>query len=361
MQSSSGPAYEDSNTCTDTNQTTSTVTVEDYPEARNVENLCLEGRRAMLHLNYPRASQKYSEASEILAKHFGSSSPQCADALLLCGQALFASATQQNHLIQTESEMHTLDDPELEPEAENGVALLEEKSDCLEHAWHNLEIAQEIYQKTNTVDAKLKLSEVNMILGDIAFESENLGLALNHFNEALSLKKHFLKPDTRVLAETYLKVASVYEHISNLPQAIEYLEQGLAVMIRCIQSKKNELELIDRAIGKGKAKAPPEHEDPYVLIEREMLLLISSIRDVSLKIEDLQALEANGALSLELELEDSEIPPNSPVFSVSLETSDLAGDELEDPDDLEMHDHDKKRLLIEELDSPRSPKKKTRL
>ncbi|KAK9764557.1 hypothetical protein K7432_007837 [Basidiobolus ranarum] len=133
-------------------------------------------------------------------------------------------------------------------------------------------------------------------------------------------------------------------------------------MIRRIQSMKLELEVVDRAIGKGKAKAPPEHEDPYVLIEREIADIISSIHEVSLKIDDLKSLEANNALCSELALDDQEFLPNTPTFSATLEEPEFEEcrielDEFQDPIEL----NHKRQLLTEDSDSSDSPEKKTKI
>ncbi|KAK9764558.1 hypothetical protein K7432_007838 [Basidiobolus ranarum] len=224
MQSLPEPESSCEETCSsiaEIKEPTPATLAEGFQDAQYVENLFLEGRNAMLLLKYAEASHKFGEASEILAKHYGSSSPQCADGLFLYGQALFGSSIQRNNIVKStivyktspknfqnlESNMQILDGSELgyesETEAELVSGINEEQSDDFENAWHNLDLAREIYQSIDTVDAKLKLAEVIMVLGDIAMESENYRQALIDYHESLSLKQLFLKPDNRTLAEAY--------------------------------------------------------------------------------------------------------------------------------------------------------------
>ncbi|KAK9761297.1 hypothetical protein K7432_013907 [Basidiobolus ranarum] len=142
-------------------------------------------------------------------------------------------------------------------------------------------------------------------------------------------------------------------------------------MIRRIQTAKHELDILDRVIGKGKAKAPPEHEDPYLLIEREIAEIASSIREVSLKIDDLRSIEANSALCLELALNDSELLPDITTYPASLEESNQGTCEIElnelnqlvSCEDVEDNsgENEKKRYLTEELNSSNSAGKKTKI
>ncbi|KAK9761298.1 hypothetical protein K7432_013908 [Basidiobolus ranarum] len=211
------PPCEESPVCSETTRSSPTTVGQ---EVHLVESLFFEGRKAMLLFKYKEASQKFGDASKLLAKTHGSLSPQYADALFLYGQALFGSSVQRNSVVKKVGiTTENLNDSEfvlnLENELELERGVHQEDTEDFENAWHNLDLARKIYRRIDTVDAKLKLAEVVMVLGDIAMEAENCRQALSEYVESLSLKQLFLKPDDRNLADAYPLCQKHVLHILN--------------------------------------------------------------------------------------------------------------------------------------------------
>lgn len=58
-------------------------------------------------------------------------------------------------------------------------------------------------QGENDVEAQLKVAEILQLLAEISMESDNNPAAINDLKECLVIKRRHLKPDNRLLAETY--------------------------------------------------------------------------------------------------------------------------------------------------------------
>lgn len=60
-----------------------------------------------------------------------------------------------------------------------------------------------MFFRQDTVESQLKVAEILQLLAEISMESDNNTAAINDLRECLQIQKKHLKPDDRILAETY--------------------------------------------------------------------------------------------------------------------------------------------------------------
>ncbi|KAG8198496.1 hypothetical protein JTE90_017362 [Oedothorax gibbosus] len=108
----------------------------------------------------------------------------------------------------------------------------EEELDDLELAWNSLETAKSIFlrQGENDVEAQLKVAEILQLLAEISMESDNNVAAINDLKECLVIKRRHLKPDDRLLAETFYQMglAQLLEKMYN--DALENFSTTMSIL-----------------------------------------------------------------------------------------------------------------------------------
>lgn len=126
----------------------------------------------------------------------------------------------------------------------NDIADQEEDVPTLQLAWEVLELSRIIFkrQAEKNQDMQLKVADVLSLLGEVSMESENYKNAIDDFQESLKIKLSCLKPDSRVLAETYFQLGLAYSFDNQFSSAIEYFMKTKASLEKCIDSLKVRVE-----------------------------------------------------------------------------------------------------------------------
>ncbi|KAK9695320.1 hypothetical protein K7432_013040 [Basidiobolus ranarum] len=278
---------------------TNTASVDQVAEESNpisvfdqerVERLISEGKKALALSQNEEAVEKLGETSEMVGQKYGQLSTEYADVLSLYGQALLGNAVQQHSILGNKSLQNASDEmeptapaesskgrfhfegePDLSEEEEeeapeaNGE---EEQPDDFQTAWEVLDVARVIYSKTDGDEAKLKLGDVLLTLGDVSMESENFEQASADYTEALTIKKTVLESNDRRLAEAHYKIAISHEYNSQYDPALEHLAEVKKILSERIKS----LEM-----GELNESSKTEIQDMQDLIQ-----------DIQGKVEDIQ-------------------------------------------------------------------------
>eukprot|EP01120_Amphizonella_sp_Union-15-10_P014987 TRINITY_DN7512_c0_g1_i1.p1 TRINITY_DN7512_c0_g1~~TRINITY_DN7512_c0_g1_i1.p1 ORF type:complete len:390 (-),score=117.34 TRINITY_DN7512_c0_g1_i1:40-1209(-) len=92
-------------------------------------------------------------------------------------------------------------------EDEDNKSKTEDPLDTLEIAWEVLELSRLIYSKD--VTKNLELSDVHLLLGNVALEGEQMELAIEEYIKSLKIREDF-GADERRIAESHFQLGLVY-------------------------------------------------------------------------------------------------------------------------------------------------------
>ncbi|XP_049848945.1 cyclic nucleotide-gated cation channel beta-1-like [Schistocerca gregaria] len=139
----------------------------------------------------------------------------------------------------------------------------------LEIAWNVLEMARLIYSQSE--GKKMELSEVHILLGEIALEEEKLDLAQSEIEKALELRLGL--GDRRALAHAHFMLALVLEWKQDDQAVIDALERSRSLLYEEMKSVDEErveeikqtIEQIENKIQavKDTFSPAPEDEEEY--------------------------------------------------------------------------------------------------
>ncbi|KAG8922617.1 hypothetical protein FRC02_011737 [Tulasnella sp. 418] len=316
-----------------------------------VESHVDQGKRAFALGQYEEAVSAYASALELLTEKYGDGAPESADVLFMYGKALLENAISQAGVLGKEEAENALkgekeamagpstskakgpvihfsgDEPDDEPEQDEAVDLFanaaaqhetndaegeeeeaegaeEEPEDDFNAAWEVLELARSLYAKQDSEEAKLKLADVYMALGDVSTETEKFDQAVNDYTSGLQLKLQLLPFYSRQVADAHYRLSMVLDLTpGRLSHAIEHAEKAL-------QSVDARLEVLREALPnapttkpetpvvvndpKGKKKATPANVDDVGSLRKDQIEVqikeFEGLRvDLSTKVEDLKA------------------------------------------------------------------------
>jgi len=303
---------------------TSSPEKESQQYSQEIQALLQEGSRAFSLHDYETSTSKFGQACELLDKQFGELAPQSADAYFMYGKALLQYAIKQSSVLGNkaaeestaieESEtqgvaasnprFHFEGEPDLreveaeddnEPEDEDDKAEEEEENEGAEgdefnDAWDVLDLARVIYEKDPSPEARQKLSDVYVYLGEVSLETEKFDQAIPDFRSALEIKQSILEPDNRELAELHYKLALALEFSSSEQHlAVEETEKAVAVL-RNRLSVLQDKQLAESGDVKGKGKQSDSIGDSSCAtnVEKEIKEIQELIPDMEVKIEELK-------------------------------------------------------------------------
>ncbi|TIA89905.1 hypothetical protein E3P99_01800, partial [Wallemia hederae] len=257
-----------------------------------------EAHRLLAIGNYAEASNKYSDALEIVREKHGEMSSESAALLLKYGESLYLHAVSQSNVIgkgedaeddgaaaaaepsapsgsgatgqQQQSNLIQLSDDEDEEgddgEPDGGEGGEEEGApddDDFGAAWEVADLAKVIYQKMDGDDNKLALADAHMLLGDIALELETFEDAATEYNSSLNVKKDILTPQSRILAEAHFKLAISYElipgHVKR-DEALVHVKAAKEVLEGRLDALKKRVEANSPVEEAGQADKPALRE-----------------------------------------------------------------------------------------------------
>jgi len=188
-----------------------------------------------------------------------------------------AGPSQQEQSVKSESGDKVSEENKTDSSEENQ----EPEEDDLELAWNTLETAKSIFKRLDTVEAELKVAEILQLLAEISMESDNNPAAINDLKESLKIQKKHLKPDDRILAETYYQMGLAQMLEKVYPEALENFRTTKQILELRRENLKN--TKVDDADGTFKSAD----------IQAEIADLDTILVDIQEKIEDTLELITN--------------------------------------------------------------------
>jgi HAT1-interacting factor 1 len=166
----------------------------------------------------------------------------------------------------------------------------EGEGDEFNDAWDVLDIARVMYEKEDSPEAKAKLADVYVCLGDVSLETEKFDQALPDFRAAIDIKQTILEPDNRELAELHYKLALALEY-SKQHLAVEETEKAVKVLRKRLEVLQDK-QLAESGDKKGKGKSTEKDVDQdanqNTEIQKEIKEIQELIPDMEVKIEELK-------------------------------------------------------------------------
>ncbi|XP_066548189.1 nuclear autoantigenic sperm protein isoform X3 [Amia ocellicauda] len=294
------------------------------------------GNRHMVMGDVVSAVNVFQEACGMLAKKYGDTADECAEAFFLCGKSLLDLARMENTVLgnaldgvpdeDTEEgekaddskieSADNLDDGEEEDEedddegegtAEDKESEEEEEVGNLQLAWEMLEVAKVIYKRKESKEDQLLAAQAHLKLGEVGAESGNYAQALEDFQECLALQLKHLPNHSRLLAETHYQLGLTFGYTTQYDRAIKHFSSSVEVIERRLAMLQ---ESIDKAEG---AESTAEKQ-------KEMEELKPLLPDILEKIEDAKesqktALVASEAIQQTLASASSGASSSSSAFT----------------------------------------------
>ncbi|TCD69478.1 hypothetical protein EIP91_007604 [Steccherinum ochraceum] len=302
-------------------------------------------KRAFVLKKYEQSVEHYATALELITEKDGEDASGLADLYFAYGKALLENAISQNSVLGKDQSNEAVPGSAPEEEASGSGAFLSfsgdadedgtvdlfgqaqaaqeeeeeeeeregdeeggeddgEPEDDFNAAWEVLEAARAKFEKEqdDSDEAKLKLAEVYITLGDVSLETEKFEQAIGDYSAGLKLKLELLPISSRQIAEAHYKLSIVLdlssgrlsESITHAEQALESVEARLAELRNGV-SGQMKVEAVQPNDAKGKGKAGPRilGEDAVQnmtkpQMEAEIKELTGLKEDLALKVEELK-------------------------------------------------------------------------
>lgn len=294
------------------------------PAKNEAEVLLAQGKRHLFIKDYPNAVGTLGDACAKLDEMYGYLADECADAYFCYGRALLELAREDSNVLGTEPEKEDSEDGDEEEgdegeeekdkldkdetssgKVEDGAASKEndeneskdkespadetidttkevneddeDKEDNvgnLQLAWEVFELAKKIFERQN---AKEKLADTYLYLGEVQLESENYNGAIDDMKRCIEVQKEILPPDHREIAETYFQLGVAYS-LSN--------EFDLAII-----NYKTSCEILENRIRNLEENGSPKEEtekNPSYSVEKEVSEIKALLPEIKAKVADME-------------------------------------------------------------------------
>ncbi|CAH2310547.1 nuclear autoantigenic sperm [Pelobates cultripes] len=268
------------------------------------------GHRNLVMKDIKSAVAAFQEASSLLAKKYGDTADECADAFFSYGISLLELARMENGVLgnalegipEEEEEEDEKEDPNI-PSAENiddgedseENEETEEKENeeedvgNLQLAWEMLDLSKIIFRRKETKEAQLKAAQAHLKLGEVSVESENYSQAVEDFLACLTIQQEHLEAHDRLLAETHYQLGLAYQYNCKHEDAISHFNKSINVIAGRI------------TVLSGKMEAATE---PDAEIQKEIEELKNLLPDIKEKIEDSKEAQKT-AIATEIALKET--------------------------------------------------------
>lgn len=309
---------------TSENSVSSSSPEKKSPDKNEAEVLLAQGKRHLFIKDYPNAVGTLGDACAKLDEMYGYLADECADAYFCYGRALLELAREDSNVLGTEPEKEDgeeeesdegeeekdkldkdgttaeklekdetvskeIDDDEENESKDNETPADEtidttkevneededkDNVDNLQLAWEVFELAKKIFERQN---AKEKLADTYLYLGEVQLESENYNGAVDDMKRCIEVQKEILPPDHREIAETYFQLGVAYS-LSN--------EFDLAII-----NYKTSCEILENRIRNLEENGYPKEEtekNPSYSVEKEVSEIKALLPEIKAKVADME-------------------------------------------------------------------------
>ncbi|KAF1765462.1 hypothetical protein GCK72_005414 [Caenorhabditis remanei] len=255
----------------------------DEPEKENSEptqeekekrlaELVANGRRELRVNNNAEASEILSEAAELSVEIYGEGHENTFDACYYYGMASLEVAKLESALLKNpdekqrngvsgdeeaasgdEEEKTAEDENDDGSEKEDGEESEDGDEDSMKLAWELLETARcTAAAKIEALEAErsgvqaieqwnLKLADVLILLGDHGIADENYEQAREDLGRALGIQQNILPPSSRIIAQTYILMASACSSSMNFTDAVTFYKRTKDTLVAREEELKKQL------------------------------------------------------------------------------------------------------------------------
>ncbi|XP_018112433.1 uncharacterized protein LOC734974 isoform X2 [Xenopus laevis] len=266
------------------------------------------GQRHLVMKDVRSSVTSFQEASSLLAKKYGETADECAEAFYSYGTSLLELARMENGVLGNALEGMPEDEEEGEKEEDANIPsadnLDEEGEDSeeseenesteeketededvgnLQLAWEMLDLSKMIFKRQKSREAQLKAAQAHLKLGEVSTESENYAQAVEDFLACLDIQKEHLEEHDRLLAETHYHLGLAYQYSSKHEEAISHFTQSVGVIEKRMDVLTKQLEaLLDETAEE---------------VKKEMDELKDLLPDIKEKIEDSKEAQKNATVA----------------------------------------------------------------
>lgn len=138
---------------------------------------------------------------------------------------------------------------EEETSQDEGDKEKEEDVSNLQLAWEMLDLARVVYSKQETKEAKLKVADCHLKLGEVSLETDKYEEAINDISECLKIQKDLLDADDRRLAETNYQLGLAYnlhkkydDAVAAFKTAVTVLEDRIGKLAKIVEGESEQKE-----------------------------------------------------------------------------------------------------------------------
>ncbi|KAL4237172.1 hypothetical protein ACF0H5_005552 [Mactra antiquata] len=153
----------------------------------------------------------------------------------------------------------------------------------LQLAWEMLELAKIIYLKDESKEAKLRVAESHLKLGEVSLETEQYEEAIKDLNSCLTIQKELLDPNDRLLAETHYQLGLAHCFNKQFKESTESYQAAIKVFEDRIAALNI---ILDKATDEEKNTS--DFDSPVYKAKKEVDELKEILPDIKAKIEDVE-------------------------------------------------------------------------
>lgn len=147
-----------------------------------------------------------------------------------------------------------------------------------------LELAKLIYKKDESKEAKMRVAESHLKLGEVSLETEQYDEAIKDLNICLGIQKEHLEADNRLLAETHYQLGLAFsfnklfaESVASYTAAVTVIEARMANLHTTV---------LDKATAEERETS--DFDSPVYKARKEVADLKELVPDIKAKIEDVE-------------------------------------------------------------------------
>ncbi|XP_034145090.1 histone-binding protein N1/N2 isoform X2 [Esox lucius] len=205
--------------------------------------------------------------------------------------------------VEDEGTKGSLDNEEEDEDGDDEGEGTEEKEDIpedsddeevgnLQLAWEMLEVAKVIYKRKESKEDQLQAAQAHLKLGEVAAEAGNYKQAVEDLQECLALQLKHLASDCRLLAETHYQLGLTLCSDCQYSQAIEHFSHSARVITSRLSKLQERLEKAEEH------EATPEERKEMEELKALLPEILEKVEDANLG-QKMAAVAAAGAVMQE--------------------------------------------------------------
>jgi len=166
---------------------------------------------------------------------------------------------------------------------------VEEEISNLQLSWEMLDLARAIWQKFDDDDARKRLADCHLALGEQAMEDEEFNKAITELEACIEMYKKEYSADDRRIAVSYFNIGLTRNLAEQYEQAVEAFKTAISILENRRSSFQSKLATLTDETTEEKSETERELED-----------LANLIQEINIRIQDCTDSHAQGDAKVEL-------------------------------------------------------------